>query len=87
MNFGVRHTRAVGDSSTGDLLPNHDLVGERPPKKSRQAAWRDKRGLKAMTVNLPADVLEGFNAYLAKTGKNRNDAIAHLLRTQVLRKR
>lgn len=79
--------KAPEATSTPDLLPQYDLAGERPPAKPRQVAWREKKGLKAMTVNIPAEVLDGFNAYLAKTGKNRNEAVAHLLRTQVLRKR
>jgi len=80
----MKHPAAT---TTPDLLPEHDLAGERPPKKPRQATWREKRGLAAITVNLPADVKNDFDAYLAKTGKNRNEVIAHLLRTQLLRKR
>lgn len=74
-------------TSTPDLLPNHDLAGERPPAIPRGAKWREAKGLKAFTVNVPADLKDGFDAYLAKTGKNRNEVIAHLLRTQLLRKR
>lgn len=86
--------KAPVDQKTGDLLPDHDLAGERPAAPTqrektaaRVAAYREKNGVKPMTVNVPADLLDDFNAYLAKTGKSRSEVIAHVLRTQVLRKR
>ena len=88
MSFGNLQTPdAVGDSTTGDLLPNHDLAGERPPKKSRGAAWREKKGLSAFTVNVSTPVKHDFDAYLKRTGKNRNEVIERLLKTQLLRAR
>jgi hypothetical protein len=82
------------DTKTADLLPACDLVGERPAKPTqrertaaRVAKYREKHGLAAMTVNVPAELLADFNAYLSKTGKARSDVVAHVLRTQVLRKR
>lgn len=80
----MKHPAAT---TTPDLLPDHDLAGERPPKKPRGTRWREAKGLKSFTVNVPAALKDEFDAFLAKTGKNRNDVIAHVLRTQVLRKR
>lgn len=88
MSFGLpQDPQAVGDSTTGDLLPGHDLVGERPPKKSRQAAWREKNGLKAITVNLPAAVVDAFHDKRKKQGKDAAAVILKLIETQYLRGR
>lgn len=86
--------RNAADQKTGDLLPDHDLAGERPAKPTqreqtaaRVAVYREKNGVKPMTVNIPVDLADKFDAYLIKTGKRRSDVIAHVLRTQVLRPR
>lgn len=86
--------KATADTKTGDLLPAHDLAGERLPLPTqrektakRVAKFREKNGLAQMTVNIQAELLADFNAYLTKTGKSRSEVIAHVLRTQVLRKR
>lgn len=86
--------KAATDTKTGDLLPAHDLAGERPAKpterertNARVKAFREKNGLASMTVNIPAELLADFNAYLNRTGKSRSEVVAHALRTQVLRKR
>lgn len=80
--------KAPNATTTPDLLgDSHDLAGERPRKVARQVKWREAHGLKSFTVNIDAAVKDEFDAYLAKTGKSRNEVIAHLLRTQLLRKR
>lgn len=82
------------DTKTGDLLPGHDLAGERPAKQTgrdraaeRMKKYRDKNGVTPMTVNIETQLKRDFDAYLSRTGKTRNEAITHMLRTQVLRKR
>jgi len=83
--------KTPADKKTSDLLPDHDLAGERPrlPSKGAQrlARMREKRGLKAITVNLPIELVEEFHAKRKEQDKSANDVIAHLLRTQYLRKR
>lgn len=83
--------RESADTLTGDLLPAHDLAGERPPMKSaaarRLASYRERAGLRGLTVNIPAELVDQFHAKRAEQGKTANEVIAHLLRTQYLRKR
>lgn len=82
------------DTVTADLLPACDLVGERPAKLTqrektaiRVKRFREKNGLKAITINLPAELVDEFHARRKARGQTANDAIANLLRTQYLRKR
>lgn len=82
--------KAPADKVTGDLLPDHDLAGERPRKPTaseRTVAWRNKNNLKPITVNLPAELVEQFHAKRKERGQTANEAIEKLLRTQFLRKR
>lgn len=75
------------DKNTADLLPNHDLAGERPPAKTRLDKMRTVRGLRGLTVNLPAELVEQFHTKRKARGQTANEAIEALLRTQYLRKR
>ena len=75
------------DKNTADLLPNHDLAGERPAPRSRLDKMRVLRGLKGLTVNLPAELVDQFHAKRKANDKTANEVIEHLLRTQYLRKR
>jgi hypothetical protein len=84
----------ANDTKTGDMLPDHDLAGERPAKPTeaektakRLAKMREKKDLAAFTVNIDRALKLDFDAYLERTGKSRNEVIEHVLRTQVLRKR
>lgn len=86
--------KAAADKKTGDMLPDHDLAGERPRKLTqrekvavRVARMRETKGLKAITVNLPAELVEEFHARRKARGHTANEAIETLLRTQYLRKR
>jgi hypothetical protein len=79
--------RASDDKNTADLLPDHDLAGERPPAKTRGDKMRERRGLKGLTVNLPAELVEQFHTKRKARGQTANEAIEGLLRTQYLRKR
>jgi hypothetical protein len=83
--------RNPADKNTADLLPNHDLAGERPatPSKGKQRldAMRERRGLKGLTANLPTALVDEFHAKRKERGQTVNEAIEKLLRTQYLRKR
>jgi hypothetical protein len=83
--------KAATDTKTADLLPAHDLAGERPasPSKGKQRldAMRERRGLKGLTANLPTALVDEFHAKRAQRGHTVNQAIETLLRTQYLRKR
>jgi hypothetical protein len=86
--------REAADTATGDLLPGFDLAGECPAPPStrertavRLAKMRTNKNLAAFTVNIPAELKTQFDEYLTRTNKGRSEVIAHLLRTQVLRKR
>ena len=87
--------RAPADNKTADLLPAHDLAGERPSKptaaelaRQRAAKFREKHGVKAMTVFINAEVLADFDQWLAAhPGKKRAEVVERLLKTQLLRKR
>ena len=84
---GLLTMRASDDKNTGDLLPAHDLAGERPPKQSRGDKMRTARGLKGLTVNLPTALVEEFHQKRKARGQTANEAVEALLRTQYLRKR
>jgi hypothetical protein len=75
------------DTKTGDLLPAHDLAGERPAKVSRLDKMRERRGLRGLTANLPANLVDQFHAKRAERGQTVNEAVEKLIRTQYLRKR
>lgn len=53
----------------------------------KQAAYRSRKGVELLTVELPLEVSAGFNAWLAKRGEKKSQAISRLIQTQLLRKR
>ena len=53
----------------------------------RVAAFRARHNLIAVTVDLPADVVDGLNEYLRFKGMTKSAVIAKLIRSQLLRKR
>lgn len=69
----------------------------RPPKHAsdaaRQAAYRERKGGRSITVVLDDELGAAFDAYMERQHRDGNatltksDAIAKLLRTQLLRKR
>ncbi len=87
--------RASDDKKTADLLPGHDLAGERPPEltraqksKIRNVRYCQANNLSAMTVYINAAVLEQFNEWLAAhPDKKRAAVVERLIKTQLLRKR
>jgi len=82
--------KTAADKKTGELLPDHDLAGERPRKPTaseRVMGWRNNKNLRALTLNLPAELVEEFHTKRRTRGHTANQAIETLLRTQYLRKR
>ncbi|KQQ97432.1 hypothetical protein [Massilia sp. Leaf139] len=87
--------KTASDKKTGELLPEHDLAGERTPAQSaadkaraRLVRYAKHNKLKAMTVWLPVELCAEFDAWLAAhPEKKRADVVARLLKTQLLRKR
>lgn len=85
------------DTVTADILGDTcDLAGPVPPKPTareksaaRSQRYRDKNGVRPVTLNLPIAVAEAFDAYMATrpTGTKKGDVIAKLLTSQLLRKR
>lgn len=78
------------DTKTRDLIVM-DLAGEVPAPVNkaalRAARFRERHGVAALTVNLPADLLAAFDEHCTSKGIKKSDVIARLLKTQLLRKR
>jgi hypothetical protein len=55
--------------------------------KDRQEAYRQRKGIKLLTVELPIEVHGDFEAWLGKRGEKRGPVITRLIRSQLLRKR
>jgi hypothetical protein len=56
-------------------------------RAAKQAAYRARNNLQAVTIQLPRDLCEELGAYLNRTGKPKSETIAKLIRTQLLRAR
>lgn len=86
--------RTPDDKKTFDLLPDCDLAGPVPPKptakemaQARAARFKEKHGVKAVTVQLPVELADRFDAWAKANGKNKSAVIAKLIASQLLRKR
>ncbi len=85
--------RHPNDKKTLDVC-EMDLAGPVPPKPTakelaiaRAARFKARHGVKALTVNLPAELHARFDAWAAEKGKSKSDVIAKLIESQLLRKR
>jgi len=56
-------------------------------RAAKQKAYRERNRLKPVVFQLPMDLCERLGDYLTKTGKPKSETIAHLIETQLLRKR
>lgn len=54
---------------------------------ARQRAYRARKGIVPMTVQLPEALHAEFVTWLKFKDKKQSEVIAHLIRTQLLRKR
>jgi hypothetical protein len=87
--------RDSADKNTPDLLGDTcDLAGPVPAKPTarelaaeRARRFRERNGVRAMTVNIKAETLAAFEEWLATKGKKKSATIAKLIETQLLRKR
>lgn len=85
--------RHPDDTVTAEIPGLKPLKVSKPrPRKyaseaEKQAAYRDRKGVTAMTIQLPNGVAAEFEAWLTSKGKKKSAVIAHLIQTQLLRKR
>ena len=75
-------------------IPGLPAATERAPRPrkyasdaEKQAAYRARKEVTAVTVMLPNQVAADFRAWLADKGKQPSPVIAKLIQTQLLRKR
>lgn len=54
---------------------------------ARIKAYRERKGLKSFTVELPAEIYNGLEQYLEHRGEAKSTVIARLIKNQLLRKR
>lgn len=54
---------------------------------ARQRAYMARNGIVPMTVQLPEALHAEFMTWLTSKGKKQSEVLAHLIRTQLLRKR
>lgn len=69
----------------GVKAPRSDKVYE--TRAEKQAAYRDRHNMQAVTIQLPRDLCTELGAYLKRTGKPKSETIAALIKSQLLRKR
>jgi hypothetical protein len=78
-----------------DLNPQQTLPGVKPrradaiyqTRADKQAAYRDRHDMQAVTIQLPRAMCVELGAYLSRTGKPKSKTIEKLIETQLLRKR
>lgn len=81
--------KAPTDKKTLDLLPEHDLAGERPRAptsqelaRQRVERFREKHGVKPVTLQLPAETLDLLNYMTGNTGESKSQLVARVLADQ-----
>lgn len=87
--------RQAEDTLTGDLpgIKAASVTKKRgrpavyASNADKAAAYRARKGIKPLTVELPADLHAEFEAWIKAKGQKKSEVIARLLRTQLLRKR
>ena len=87
--------RSTNDSATLELPGiNPPTVTKKRGRKAihanaaaRQRAYMERNGIVPMTVQLPEALHADFVIWLTSKGKQQSTVIAHLIRTQLLRKR
>jgi hypothetical protein len=101
MEYGL-HTAPQADHEQGRAVytnaqAQQTLPGIKPSRADKvhanradkQSAYRDRNGLKPVTIQLPIEVDARFTSWLASKGrtKEKSAIIARLIETQLLRKR
>jgi hypothetical protein len=86
---------------TADDTQTLELPGIKPPPvtkrrgrpalhadtAARQRAYMARKGIVALTVQLPEELNVELKTWLNSKNKKQSEVIAHLIRTQLLRKR
>jgi hypothetical protein len=83
--------KSAADNKTADLLPGHDLAGERPPEltaadkaRARMDRYKTKHGKAALTVWIDAEVVKAFEALCIAKDRKKNAEIERLIKTRYL---
>ena len=85
--------REDNDDVTAEIPGLKPMKVRQPrPKKyatagEKQAAYRARKGITVITVELSADVADQFRTWLAAKGKKPSAVIEKLIKTQLLRPR
>lgn len=86
--------RHADDIVTGELPGIKPIPAPRKPRQKKyatlaekQAAYRARKGVTAITVALPEALAAEFRQWLAAKDKAPSEVIARLIQTQLLRKR
>jgi hypothetical protein len=85
--------RDAADTVTAEIPGVKPLVTRKPrPKKyasaaEKQAAYRARQNIVALTIQLPAAVAAEFKTWLEAKGKKPSPVVTKLIQTQLLRKR
>lgn len=77
------------DQATLPGIKPHRTDKKHADRAAKQAAYRERNGLQAVTLQLPRDLNERFDAWLAAKGrtKEKSALVAKAIETQILRKR
>lgn len=83
------------DNRTADMVGGIPRPVGRPRKYAndaeKQAAYRARKGLHLLTIQLPKDLHEQFDAWVKKRAMDTNTSVSivleNVIRNQVLRKR
>jgi len=81
------------DTKTADMLAQKKRGRPRlhEDQAARQKAYRERKGLKTLSIELPATLYDDFEAWVARRALDEDTSkaqvIQKLLRTQLLRKR
>lgn len=83
----------MNDKKTRDIC-EMDLAGPVTAKptarelaKARAARFKEKHGVIAVTLQLPADLARRLDSWAKANGKNKSAAVAKVIESQLLRKR
>ena len=75
------------DQETLPGIKPHRADKKHANRAAKQAAYRARKDLKAVTIQLPTARADQLDAWLLVKGKAKSETIARLIETQLLRKR
>ena len=77
----------MSDQATLPGIKPHRADKKHANRAAKQAAYRARKDLKAVTIQLPTALAERLDAWLLAHGKAKSETLARLIETQLLRKR